>query len=298
MTLVAKSVIVFGGSGFLGSYLVSELLEKRYRVVVADVQKSAFNPKAIFEKCDILDTAQIKNVFERHEIEYVYNLAGFANMEDASSNPVDSITLNVIGNLNILEGAKRKKVKRYLYASSAYAMSEKGSFYGISKLCSEKIIEEYQSKYALDFTIIRFGSVYSERPFHNNYIFNLVKQAVREKRIVHPGDGEELREYIHAADAAKLSVQLLSDNNFVNEHVILTGVEPIKRKQLFQMIKEILGDDLEIVLGASGYKDHYKLTPYSFHPTISKKFVANPFIDLGQGILECIRSVHSEQAYE
>jgi UDP-glucose 4-epimerase len=140
--------------------------------------------------------------------------------------------------------------------------------------------------------------VYSERPFHNNYIFNLVKKAVQEKKIVHPGDGEELREYIHAADAAKLSVQLLSDNNFVNEHVILTGVEPIKRKQLFQMIKEILGDDLEIVFEASGYNDHYKLTPYSFHPTISKKFVSNPFIDLGQGILECIRSVHSERAYE
>src|SRR5690606_11041901 len=109
-----------------------------------------------------------------------------------ASNPVDSITLNVIGNLNVLEAARKAKIGRYLYASSAYAMSHKGSFYGIGKLCSEKIIEEYQSRYGLDFTIIRYGSVYSERPFYNNYIYNLVKRAVLEKRIVHPGDGEEV----------------------------------------------------------------------------------------------------------
>lgn len=292
---MASGVVVFGGSGFLGSYLVSELLNMGYRVVIADVRPSAFNQEVPHEQCDILDTSRVNAVLERHQPEFVFNLAGFANMEDAASNPVDSITLNVIGNLNVLEAARKAKIGRYLYASSAYAMSQKGSFYGIGKLCSEKIIEEYRSKYGLDFTIIRYGSVYSERPFYNNYIYNLVKGAVLEKRIVHPGDGEEVREYIHAADAAKLSVQLLSDNKFVNEHVILTGVEPIKRKQLFQMIKEILGDDLEIVLESSGYKEHYKLTPYSFHPTISKKFVANPFIDLGQGILECIRSVHSER---
>lgn len=292
---MANGVVVFGGSGFLGSYLVGELLNKNYPVVIADVCSSAFNHDAVYEQCDILDSLEVNTVLEKYRPDYVFNLAGFANMEDASSNPVDAITLNVIGNLHVLEGARRAKVKRYLYASSAYAMSQKGSFYGIGKLCSEKIVEEYRSKYAIDFTIIRYGSVYSERPFYNNYIYNLVKQAVFEKRIVHPGDGEEVREYIHAADAAKLSVQLLSDERFVNEYVILTGVEPIKRKQLFQMIKEILGDDLEIILEASGYRDHYKLTPYSFHPTISKKFVANPFIDLGQGILECIRSVHSEK---
>lgn len=282
----------------MGSYLVSELLLEGFHVIVGDINETGYNKEAVFEKCDILDPLRVKAVFDKYDFEFVYNLAGFANLEEASGSPVNTIHLNIIGNLNILEAAKNHRVKRYLYASSAYAMTDKGSFYGISKLSSEKIIEEYKSRYDQDYTIIRFGSVYSERPFSNNYIYNLVHKAIREKRIIHPGDGEELREYIHAADAAKLSVLLLEDKKFVNEHVILTGVEPIKRKQLFQMINEILGDNLEIVLEASGYHDHYKLTPYSFHPTISKKFVANPFIDLGQGILECIKSVHSENKYE
>ena len=39
---------------------------------------------------------------------------------------------------------------------------------------------------------------------------------------------------------------------------------------------------------------HYKITPYSFHPTVAKKLVANPYIDLGQGLLECIQEIHKE----
>ena len=39
---------------------------------------------------------------------------------------------------------------------------------------------------------------------------------------------------------------------------------------------------------------HYKITPYSFHPTVAKKLIANPYIDLGQGLLECIQEIHKE----
>lgn len=289
-----QTVAVFGGSGFLGSYLVSELLTQGYRVIVADRENNHYNEDAEFISCDILNTEDLKAVFEKTKIDVVYNLAGYANLDKAIDDPVKTIQLNVIGNLNILDLATKHKVKRFLYASSAYAMSTKGSFYGISKLSSEKIIEEYALKYGIRYTIIRFGSVYSERPFENNYIYQLIKKAVRDKKIIHEGDGEELREYIHAADAAKLSVNLLDSKEFENEHVILTGVEPIQRKQLFLMIKEILQGDLEIELKNTGYQNHYKLTPYTFHPTISKKYVANPYIDLGQGIVECIKSVYDE----
>ena len=136
----------------------------------------------------------------------------------------------------------KKYISRFVYASSAYAMSNKGSFYGISKLASEKIVEEYLNKYSLPFTILRYGSVYSERSFDNNYIYNLVKSAVLEGEINHNGDGNELREYIHAADASKLSVDVIESEDFKNLHVILTGNERMKRSDLFNMVKEILND--------------------------------------------------------
>ena len=139
----------------------------------------------------------------------MYNLAGLANLDLAIKTPVKTMQLNILGNMNILEACVANNIKKFIYASSAYAMSNKGSFYGISKLASEKIIEEYHEKYNLDFTILRYGSVYSEREYDNNYIYNIVKKAVLENLIYHNGDGNEIREYIHAADAAKLSVDVI-----------------------------------------------------------------------------------------
>jgi UDP-glucose 4-epimerase len=175
-------------------------------------------------------------------------------------------------------------------------MSDKGSFYGISKLTSEKLVEEYYKKFGLEFTIVRYGSVYGERDYHNNYIYNLLKTSLETNEINHGGDGEEIREYIHAADVAKLALQIIESDDFINEHIILTGVERMQRKELFEMINEILGNKLLIKLNNDGYNNHYKTTPYSFHPTRSKKLVANPYIDMGQGLLECLKDIEANRS--
>ena len=138
---------------------------------------------------------------------------------------------------------------------------------------------------------MRYGSVYSEREFENNYIYNLVEHAINSNTIDHHGDGEEIREYIHAMDAAKLSVNVIEDEKYKNTHLILTGVERLKRVELFNMIKEIVGSSLTINLSNSGYNNHYKFTPYSFDPESSQKLLPNPYIDMGQGILNCIKEV-------
>ena len=286
---MSKKVVVFGGCGFIGSYVVEELINNGYEVIAADLNSSRYVDKKYFIKCDILDVKAVNQVIK--DVNIVYNFAGFANLDDAIENPIKALELNVMGNMNILEACKKHKIKRFVYASSAYAMSDKGSFYGISKLTSEKLTEEYYKKFGLEFTIIRYGSVYGERAYYNNYIYNLVKNAMQTGTINHNGDGEEVREYIHAADVAKLAVQVIENDEFINEHLILTGVERMHRKELFSMINEILGNKLEINLNNDGYHNHYQTTPYSFHPTRSKKLVANPYIDMGQGILDCMKDI-------
>lgn len=286
---MVKKVVVFGGNGFIGSYVVEKLLSHGYDVISADINPSQYVDEKCFRKCDILDAESVNNLVRGAKI--VYNFAGFANLDDAIANPVKALELNVIGNMNILEACKNNNVQRFVYASSAYAMSDKGSFYGISKLTSEKLTEEYYKKFGLEFTIVRYGSVYGERDYHNNYIYNLLKESIKTGEINHSGDGEEVREYIHAADVAKLAVQIIESEEFINEHIILTGVERMQRKELFEMINEILGNKLTIKLNNDGYHNHYKSTPYSFHPTRSKKLVANPYIDMGQGIIECLKDI-------
>ncbi len=280
----------------MGYYLVNELLHRGYEVTVADLLPvEELDGDITFIKCDIFDEQNVASVFQDKGFEIVYNLAGFANLDQAVKHPIKTMNLNVIGNMYVLEQCKRLGVKKFIYASSAYAMSNKGSFYGISKLASEKIIEEYHKKYDLPFVILRYGSVYSERAYDNNYIYNLVKKAVLNKKIDHHGDGKEIREYIHASDAAKLSVDVAETDSLLNMHVILTGTERMQRLELFAMINEILNNEIEIHCNDSGYQNHYKFTPYSFEPSVSKKLIANPHIDMGQGILECIRAVHKNE---
>ncbi len=289
-----RKVVVFGGNGFIGSYVVEELINNGYEVVSADLNSSKYVDDKFFKKCDILDAKAVDELVQDSDI--VYNFAGFANLDDAIANPVKALELNVMGNLNILEACKKYHVKRFVYASSAYAMSDKGSFYGISKLTSEKLTEEYYKKFGLEFTIVRYGSVYGERDYHNNYIYNLLKKSIETSEINHSGDGEEIREYIHAADVAKLAVNIIKSDEFINEHIILTGVERMQRKELFNMVNEILGNKLTINLNDDGYDNHYKTTPYSFHPTRSKKLVANPYIDMGQGLLECLKDIEANSS--
>lgn len=283
-------VLVFGGSGFLGSYVADELTRRSYDVTVADLKPSQFlSPRQKYEECNILDLARTRELVEQAEI--VYNFAGLADLNKAINQPIETIRLNVEGNLNILESCREAKIKRFIYASSAYAFNTKGSFYGISKHTSEKLVEEYFNRYGLEFTIIRYGSLYGERANESNYIFNLLKHAIEKKEIILKGDENEAREYIHAADAAKLSVDIIESKEYVNTHLILTGIEKLRRKDLFTMIQEILRQPIKVINVDPDYPGHYKVTPYEYLPVSSKKLVANPFIDMGQGLVDCLKEI-------
>lgn len=289
-----KKVVVFGGSGFLGSYVADELTNRGYSVTIVDINPSKYlKENQDFIQIDINDLESLKKIVKNTDI--VYNFVAVANIEDAIYDPKKSMMINTIGNLNILEACRSVGgVERFVYASSAYASSKDGSFYGISKYSSEKLTSEYYIRYGLKYTIIRYGSLYGERASHNNYIYNLLYKAIKNGTLHYKGDGGDLREYIHAADAARLSVDILEDIKYANDTFILTGLEKLKRIELLTMINEIMQNKLEIKQIDDSNFGHYKITPYTFHPTTAKKLVSNPYIDIGQGLLECIQEIYKE----
>jgi len=292
------TVLIFGGSGFLGSYVVDECLSRGYQVVNADMRTSEYtNPDDAyrFVQSDIMDKDAIQKLVSSIQPHTIYNFAGFANLDLARHAPLDVCNLNIIGNLHILEAANANNVQRFIYASSAYAQSKKGSFYGVSKFASEKLIEENFSQNGLPFSIIRYGSLYGKRADESNGIYRLLRQALDTKKIIHKGSGDEMREYIHAHDAARLSVDILEDEKFRNEHIMLTGSERYSQKELLNMIQEIMNHEIRIESSSERADGHYLVTPYSFSPTVGIKLTANPFIDMGQGIVDCLNHMHSEK---
>jgi UDP-glucose 4-epimerase len=283
--------IVFGGSGFLGSHVADCLSDKGFEVMIFDLIESPYlrdDQKMIIE--DILDFSKVKAALKG--CDYVYNFAGMADIDVAHQKPLEAIEVNVLGNTNILDACRINQVKRFIFASSIYVYSDLAPFYRSSKQACELIIEDYQKVYGLDYTILRYGSLYGRRGNEFNFIYKIIKQAIETEKITRKGDGEEVRDYIHVLDAARCSVEILSDE-FRNQYIMITGTQSTKVKDLLTMIKEIFHGKIEIEYIPGDYEGHYEITPYSFRPRVAKKFVSNYYYDLGQGILDIIHEIYA-----
>ena len=281
-----KKVLVTGGSGFMGSHVADALEEEGYEVSLFDTIPSKYKTKTQKEYIgDILNPDDIAKAMK--DCQYVFHFAAQADIGSSSEDPTKTIYNNIIGTQNILEMAIRNKVNRIMFASTIYVYSELGSFYRVSKQACEKIIEEYQREYNLDYTILRFGSLYGPRANEFNGIRNFLTQAIKNKKIVRRGDGKEIREYIHVKDAALLSVNAL-DIEFKNKHLIITGDQQIKMKDLLLMIKEIFCGEIKIEFGSEEELHHYEITPYNYKPQVAKKITPDTYYDLGQGLMDQI----------
>jgi UDP-glucose 4-epimerase len=285
-------VAIFGGSGFLGSHTADALTKEGHEVIVFDIKASPYlntNQRMVVD--DILDQQKVESVIK--ECEYVYNFAGIADIDEASQRPLESVKYNILGNTIILEACRKYKIRRFIFASSLYVYSKAGSIYRSTKQSCELLIENYKELYNLPYTILRYGSLYGPRADERNSIYAIVKQSLSSGKIVREGDGEEIREYIHVYDAAKIGVDILSDE-FVNQCVIITGNQQLKVKDLLIMIKEMLDNKIDIQYVNTKMSLHYEITPYTFAPRIARRIMGKTYLDLGQGILKTIQDIYKE----
>lgn len=286
-------IIVFGGTGFLGSYVADALTEAGHKISVFGRSESKYlksGQKMIIG--DVTDQVAVEAAVKGCDV--VYNFSAVADIDVAKNKPIDVVKVNILGNTHILEASRKAKVKRFIYASSVYVYSQFGAFYSDSKLASEKITETYHRQFGLPFTILRYGSLYGPaRSKHLSSINKFINQAVREKKISYPGSGEEIREHIHVKDAAQLSVDILAPE-FENQHILITGIQTMKSRDLLMMIKEMLNHNVDIEFLNLKDREHYDTTGYSFQPGLARKLIPKLSVDIGQGLLDLISIAHSE----
>lgn len=284
-----QKVCVIGGSGFLGSHVCDKLSEVGYAVSIFDRTPSPWlRPDQEMVVGDLLDAAALDRAIACSQV--VYNFAAIADLDEARDRPLDTIRVNILGNAHVLEACKRHQVKRFVYASTVYVYSREGGFYRCSKQASEHYVEEYQRAYDLDYTILRYGSLYGPRSDHRNGLWRIVKGALETGKVSYQGSPEAMREYIHVEDAARASVAALGEE-FRNQSVVLTGQEPMRVLDLLKMLAEILGmpDAVEFIEG--DHIGHYVRTPYAYQPKLGRKYVPPFHVDLGQGLLQLIDEV-------
>lgn len=287
-------VCVIGGAGFLGSHVADQLSIAGYSVTIYDRVKSPWlRPDQKMVVGDLLDAEKLTTAIA--ETMVVYNFAGLADLNQALSRPVDTVRMNILGNANVLEACRLNNVKRFVYASTVYVYSREGGFYRCSKQAAESYVEEYQRTFGLDYTILRYGSLYGPRADDSNGLFRIVRDAVKNGTISYEGDAESIREYVHVEDAARASVFALGDE-FRNESVVLTGHERMRVHDLLKMLAEIIGiPSTNVTFRQEEYAGHYVRTPYAFQPKIGRKYTPPLHVDLGQGLLQLIEEIRRIQ---
>ena len=284
-------VCVIGGSGFLGSHVADQLSAEGHEVVIYDRKVSPWlQASQTMVLGDLLAIDSLQETIE--DCDAVYNFAALADLNEALDKPIETVKINILGNVNVLEACRQQRVKRFVYASTVYVYSREGGFYRCSKQAAENYVEEYQQLYGLDYTILRYGSLYGPRADQSNGLCRIVKNALETGVLRYEGSPDTLREYIHVEDAARASVAALNDD-FRNQSVVLTGQEPMRVLDLLEMLAEILGlrNAVEFVPGEQ--PGHYVRTPYAYQPKLGRKYAPPLHVDLGQGLLQLIDVVRA-----
>ena len=302
-----KKVLVTGGTGMIGRYLVELLIDEGARVTIASLDDpSRAHPKAQFSKLDLTDITNCIKACK--EIDFVFHLAGIKGSPKMTmERPASFFVPTILFNTNMMEAARRAGVKRFLYTSTVgvYAPakvfheddvwktfpSENDRFAGWAKRMGELQAEAYKIEYGWDkISIVRPANVYGSfdnfDPANAMVIPSLITRALSgENPLVVWGDGTPIRDFIHAKDVARGMMMAMKKG--VNEPVNLGSGTGVTIRQIAETIaKFVPGGPVKIVWDKSKPMGDAKRL---MDVTRAKKLLGfKPIVSLEEGIHETI----------
>ena len=264
-------ITVLGGSGFLGSHVADELSKRGHKVIIFDKKKSKWirSDQKMFIG-NILNPNDLENAIKNTDV--VFHFAALADLDQALKNPINTVKVNILGTVQVLELCRKHNIKRFIHASTIYVNSSEGGFYRSSKKAAEDYVREYKKNYNLSYTIIRFGSLYGRRADDTNGVRKIIKRAIAKGKLTYVGNRKSVREYINISDAAKACCEILK-NKYKNKHIILTGTKKIKVFDFLNRLSKILNISQKIEFRNLKFTGRYITIPYTYKPEKGVKFV-------------------------
>lgn len=298
-----KKALITGGIGQIGSYLVDSMCND-YEITVLDNLSSGKEPvlpdSVHFVEEDIRSETARKLAGD-HDI--VIHTAAQISVARSMDDPVFDADNNVFGTLNLLEGARKGNLEKFVYISSAAVygnpeylpVDEKHpqnpmSPYGASKFCGEKYCTMYHKAYGLPAVCIRPFNIYSPRQDPSNPYSGVITKFISRVRDGLPpiifGDGSQTRDFISAHDVVRM-ILMLADGKGINGEVYNVGTGEVTRiDELAQIVLDIFDRDLGIE-----YKDAMQGDIKDSYADISKArgIGFRPEVNLYRGLEEIIR---------
>ena len=220
------SVLVTGGAGFIGSHVADAYLAAGYSVTVLDDlstgRRENVPPAARFLRADVGST-EARDLLADGGFTVLNHHAAQMDVRVSVTDPALDARINLLGLLNLLEGARRGGVRRVVFASSGGVVyDERGrlphreeagklpvSPYGVSKMASEYYLVAYAGLYGLEVVSLRYANVYGPRqnPHGEAGVVAIFGSRVRAgKALTVFGDGEQTRDYVFVEDVARANL--------------------------------------------------------------------------------------------
>ena len=222
-------ILVTGGAGFIGSHVAEAYVQAGHEVFVVDNlstgKRENLSAQARFVEADIQDLA-VRQLIVQEKIEVISHHAAQMDVRRSVADPLYDARVNILGMLNVLEGAREARVKKFLFASSGGAIyGEQEAFpaaeehptapvspYGVSKRAGEHYLYFYRVEYGLPFVALRYANVYGPRqdPHGEAGVVAIFTQRLLagEQPLIN-GDGAQTRDYVFVGDVAQANLAAL-----------------------------------------------------------------------------------------
>ncbi len=263
-------VLVTGCAGFIGFHVTKNLLNvngSKIKIIGIDNINSYYdqnlkkkrllilrkNKNFIFKKINICNKNKISKLFQENSFQYVIHLAAQAGVRHSIDFPNEYIDSNLIGFFNVIENAKEKKIKHFIYAStsSVYGSTNKFpnietdktdsplSLYAATKKSNEIIAHSYSNIHKLPTTGLRFFTVYGEWGRPDMALFKFTKAIIENRKIDLFSSGNHIRDFTHVDDISNYITKLLNKNSKKIVPYQIFNISSNKPKKLEYFLKMI-----------------------------------------------------------
>jgi len=251
--------LVTGGAGFIGSYLVEELVKRNYEVVVIDNFSSGKieNLNNVIDKIEIIkeDLRDFENVLKIvKNFDVIFHFAANPEVRISSQNPKEVFENNVISTLNLLEACRINNIKYFVFASSSTVYGDAKiptkeneeikpiSVYGATKAACENLIFSYSNSFGIKSLVLRYANIVGKRSNHG-VIFDFINKLRRnpsELEIL--GDGKQEKSYLHVKETIRATLYAFDWFIHSNKHFEVFNVGSEDRISVVEIAKIIINE--------------------------------------------------------